>query len=150
MKVGIVIDTAPTMSRRSKPNNMSFIHQTRYAVEGVAKKHHTTTKYFLATTDVKDCIKSSWEHPKEHLFRQLEYFKHSKTDTNLSQSIKLVLDTMNSYRFINGSDNPINGIWVSKMRPYLLCIFTDDISIGSLEATLFDYTETNKYGNYDK
>ena len=61
-----------------------------------------------------------------------------------------LLDTMNSYRFINGSDNPINGICVSRMRPYLCCIFTDDISIGNIDLSLFDCETSNKYGNYNK
>ena len=88
MKVGFIIDTTPTMSRRSKPSNMSFIHQTRYVVEGLVKRCYQTIKYFLATTEIVDCIKSSWEHPNEHLFRQLEYFKHSKSETNIMHSIK--------------------------------------------------------------
>ena len=150
MKVGFVIDTAPTMSRKNKPNNMSFLHQARYQVEAVIKRHHQNTKYFLATSEQTKFMKSEWEHPKEHLFRQIEYFKHAKTDTNLMQSVKKVLATMNAYRFINGSDNPINGICISKMRPYLLCIFTDDVSISKIDETIFDHDGSSKYGNYDK
>ena len=45
---------------------------------------------------------------------------------------------MNSYRFLNGSDNPTNGVCISRMRPYLMCIFTDDISIDELDISVFD------------
>jgi hypothetical protein len=79
-------------------------------IESLVKKNNSNIKYFLATTDVKDCMKSNWEHPKEHIFRQLEYFKHSKGETDIRTSIRTMLLTMNSYRFLNGSDNPVNGV----------------------------------------
>jgi len=118
-------------------------------VESLVKKHNSNRKYFLATTDVKDCIKSNWEHPKEHIFRQLEYFKHSKGETDIKASIQEVLRTMNSYRFLNGADNPVNGVWVSKMRPYLLCLFTDDNSIKDLDMNMFENKKASIM-NYSK
>jgi hypothetical protein len=112
MKVGFIIDTSPTMLRCfSTPfPSPQFFHQARLMVEDLIKKTYPSRKFFLATSDAHHPIKSSWEHPKEHLFRQLEYFKHSKSETNLGGTIHSMLSVMNTYRFLNGADNPINGI----------------------------------------
>lgn len=148
MKAGFLVDTAPSMLRRSKPEMMQFFHQARYMVELLVKKNNSNIKYFLSTSDVKDPLKSSWEHPKEHIFRQLEYFKHSKAETDIRSAIRKLLITMNSYRFLNGSDNTINGVRISKMRPYLICILTDDSSIDDLDVSLFENTGTEQEGYY--
>ena len=111
-------------------------------MRNIAKKNLINIKYFLSNTDVKDWMKSSWEHPKEHIWRQLEYFKHSKVETDIRAAIKQMLNVMNSYRFLNGSDNPINGVCISKMRPYLIWLFTDDVSIEELDKSVFDWSST--------
>ena len=105
-------------------------------------------KYFLSTTDVKDPLKSSWEHPNEHCFRQLEYFKHSKGETDIREAIRKLLITMNSYRYLNGADNPTHGIKICKLRPYLVSIFTDDHSIEDLDVSMFENTKTREEGFY--
>ncbi|CAI2382149.1 unnamed protein product [Moneuplotes crassus] len=102
----------------------------------------------LATTDIKDPIKSNWEHPKEHCFRQLEYFDHKMSETNIRKAIRKLLITMNSYRYLNGADSPTHGMKISRLRPYLVAIFTDDHSIDELDLSLFENTKTRGEGYY--
>jgi hypothetical protein len=69
-------------------------------------------------------ILSSWQHPIRHFMAQLQGLKNPRRHSKIKRTLLDVLQIINAKRFVQGADNRLQGIQLSRIDPCNILLFT--------------------------